>query len=81
MNARRATSRVFAAVLLAAKLDLSYFRAHPFTGTCPTAYGSESIYRFRGVSRSLPSCTYDLGGVEAVQLADRLLGTLRPAHR
>jgi hypothetical protein len=62
-------------------LDAKYLRAHPFVGTCPTAYdGSESVYRFRGFPRSLASCTYDLRGVEAVRLAERLLGTLRPAH-
>jgi hypothetical protein len=63
-------------------LDATYLRDHPFAGTCPTAYdGSESIYRFRGFSRSLASCTYDLRGVEAVRLAERLLGGLRPARR
>ena len=63
-------------------LDTRYFRAHPFAGTCPTAYdGSESIYRFRGFSRPLASCTYDLRGVEAVRLAERLLGTLRLTRR
>jgi hypothetical protein len=61
------------------RLDLSYLRAHPFKGTCPTAYdGSESIYRLRGFPRSVASCTYDLRGVEAVQIADRLLDTLKP---
>jgi hypothetical protein len=63
-------------------LDAKYFRTHPFAATCPTAYdGSESIYRFRGFPRPLPSCTYDLHGVEAVRLAERLLRTLRPTHR
>jgi hypothetical protein len=61
------------------KLDLAYLRAHPFTGTCPIAYdGQEAIYRFRGFPRALPGCTYDLRGVEAVRLVERLLGTLRP---
>jgi hypothetical protein len=61
------------------RLDLAYLRAHPFKGTCPTAYdGQESIYRFRGFARSLPGCTYDLRGVEAVRLVERLIGTLRP---
>jgi hypothetical protein len=59
------------------KLDLSYLRAHPFTGTCPVAYdGSESIYRFRGFARALPSCTFDLRGVEAVRLTETLLRRL-----
>ena len=63
-------------------LDASYLRAHPFAGTCPTAYdGSESIYRFRAFPRTLASCTFDLRGVEAVRLAERLLGTLRPTRR
>ena len=63
-------------------LDAKYLRAHPFAGTCPTAYdGSESIYHFRGVPRALASCTYDLRGVAAVRLVERLLGTLRPTRR
>jgi hypothetical protein len=64
------------------KLDMRYLRAHPFTGTCPTAYdGQESIYRFRGFPRALPGCTYDLRGVEAVRIVDRLLATLKPTQR
>jgi len=60
-------------------LDLASIRAHPFTGTCPVAYdGTESIYRFRGVSLALASCTYDLRQVQAVRLTERLLATLRP---
>jgi hypothetical protein len=63
------------------RLEAKYLRAHPFAGTCPTAYdGSESIYRFRGFPRTLASCTFDLRGVEAVRVAERLLGTLRPRH-
>jgi hypothetical protein len=59
-------------------LDLAYLRTHPFRGTCPTAYdGSETIYRFRGFSTTIRSCTYDVRGIRAVQLADRLLGTLK----
>ena len=64
-----------------AGLDAGYLRAHPFTGTCPTAYdGSESVYRFRGFPRTLAACTFDLRGVEAVRVAERLLGTLRPSR-
>jgi len=60
-------------------LNMPYLRAHPFTGTCPIAYdGSESIYRFRGFSRPLASCTYDLRGVRAVRITERLLVTLEP---
>jgi hypothetical protein len=72
-----------AALLRAVRtLDARYLRAHPFAGTCPIAYdGNESIYRFRGFPRALASCTYDLRGVEAVRLAERLLGTLRPTRR
>ena len=63
-------------------LDLKDIRAHPFHGTCPTAYdGTESIYRFRGFPSALASCTYDLRRVEAVRIVERLLGTLRPARR
>jgi hypothetical protein len=47
-----------------------------FTGTCPIAYdGQELTYRFRG-KRALRSCTYDLRGVRAVLLVDRLLASL-----
>ena len=61
------------------QIDVAYLHAHPFKGTCPMAYdGQESIYRFRGFARSLPGCTYELRGVEAVRLAERLLRTLRP---
>jgi len=58
------------ALLPAVKLlNLPYLRAHPFTGTCPTAYdGSASIYVFRGFARRLPSCTYDVRGVRAVRI-------------
>jgi hypothetical protein len=64
------------------RLDSQYLQAHPFAGTCPTAYdGSESLYRFRGFPRVLASCTSDLRGVAAVRLAERLFATLRPAHR
>jgi hypothetical protein len=63
------------------RLDAKYLQAHPFVGTCPTAYdGSESIYRFRGFPRSLASCTSDLRGVDAVRLAERF-ATLRPKHQ
>jgi hypothetical protein len=63
------------------QLDLGYLRSHPFRGTCPIAYdGIESIYRFRGFPRVLASCKYDLRGVRAVRLVDRLLATLKPAH-
>jgi hypothetical protein len=61
------------------KLEMASIRAHPFTGTCPIAYdGTESIYRFRGFSQPLASCTYDLRGVPAVRLTERLLATLKP---
>jgi hypothetical protein len=68
------------ALLRAVKLlSVPSLRAHPFTGTCPTAYdGSESIYAFRGFTRRLPSCTYDLRGVRAVRITERLLATLKP---
>jgi hypothetical protein len=80
---RRLETRERSALLRAIHaLDAQYLRAHPFAGTCPTAYdGSESIYRFRGFPRALASCTYDLRGVQAVRLTERLLGTLRPIGR
>jgi hypothetical protein len=60
-------------------LDPAYLAAHPFRGNCPVAVdGQESIYRFRGFSRPLASCKYDLRGVRAVQLVERLLATLKP---
>jgi hypothetical protein len=76
---RRLTRSARAELLRAiAKLDTAYLRAHPFTGTCPTASdGAESIYRFRGFARAFGSCTYDLRGVQAVRLTDRLLATLK----
>ncbi len=62
-----------------AALNRPYLRAHPFRGTCPTASdGIESIYRFRGFAPILASCTYDLHGVQAVRLTERLLAKLRP---
>jgi hypothetical protein len=64
------------------KVELGYLRAHPFTGTCPIAYdGSESIYRLRGFARPLASCHFDLRGVAAVRLAERIFGSLRPKQR
>ena len=60
-------------------LDASYLRSHPFTGTCPTAYdGAESIYRFAGFPMRIASCTFDVRRVKAVQVAERLLSTLKP---
>jgi hypothetical protein len=62
-----------------AALNRPYLRAHPFRGPCPTVSdGIESIYRFRGFAPTLASCTYDLRGVRAVQLTERLLAKLRP---
>jgi hypothetical protein len=64
-----------------ARLDLGYLRTHPFEGTCPTASdGTESVYRLRGFPRALPSCTYDLRGVQAVRQTERLLETLKRAR-
>ena len=46
---------------------------------CPTAYdATESIYRFRGFARDVASCTYDVRGVKAVIVTDRLLAKLKP---
>ena len=54
---RRLTPAERAALLSAiAKLDVRYFRAHPFKGTCPTAYDAqESVYSFRGFPRPGPA--------------------------
>jgi hypothetical protein len=60
-------------------LDAGYLRKHPFNGTCPIAYdGTEAIYRFRGFVPSIPACKYDVRGIRAVRLTERLLATLKP---
>lgn len=57
-----------------AAIDMRDVRDHPFTGVCPSAYdGTEAIYRFRGPTPVLRSCTYDLGRVTAVRLLERFL--------
>ena len=78
-EARRLRAGERAAILRAIKaLNSVDLRANPFKGTCPTAYdGQESIYRFRHFARPLASCHYDLRGVVAVRLTERLLATLR----
>ena len=59
-------------------LDAAYLRRHPFRGTCPTAYDApESVYRFRGFTPSIPACRYDVRGLQAVRLTERLLATLK----
>jgi hypothetical protein len=64
------------------ELDVSYLRKHPFTGACPTiSDGPESTYRFRGFVPRIPACTYDVRGIRAVRLTDRLLGSLEPKPR
>ena len=64
------------------ELDAAYLRRHPFTGTCPMASdGQESIYRFRGFVPSIPSCKYDVSGIRAVRLTERLLVTLKHKAR
>ena len=76
---RHALGKTERASLLAAigEIEPIYLRAHPFRGVCPTAYdGQESIYRFRGFDTRLPSCTYDLRGVRAVTLVNRLISQL-----
>jgi hypothetical protein len=61
------------------ELDTGYLRRHPFRGACPTVYdGPESVYRFRGFASSLPACKYDVRGIPAVRLTERLLATLEP---
>jgi hypothetical protein len=75
---RRLTSSERRALVRAiAALDLAAIRQHPFHGTCPIADdGQESVYRFRGFSTPLASCTFDLERVPAVRLAARLIATL-----
>ena len=64
------------------ELDPAYLRRHPFTGTCPIASdGQESIYRFRGFVPSIPSCRYDVSGMPAVRITERLLATLKHKPR
>jgi hypothetical protein len=74
---RRLTRRERAELLYAiAQISPAYLRAHPFRGTCPVAYdGQESIYRFRGFRKPLASCAYELGGLEAVRVTERLLAS------
>jgi hypothetical protein len=73
-TARRSLIRAIAG------LDAAYLRSHPFKGTCPLAYDApESIYRFRGFTPSIPSCKYDVRGLQAVRLTERLLSTLKGA--
>jgi hypothetical protein len=63
------------------KLDVAYLRSHPFKGTCPTAYDAQkSTYRFRGFAPAVAECTYDVRGIEAVRLTERLLATLKFAR-
>ena len=63
--------------LTAAISQLNPASLPPFAGTCPIAYdGQERHYRFRG-KRELHSCTNDLRKVKAVQLADRLIASLK----
>jgi hypothetical protein len=63
-----------------AALRIVAVRAHPFKGTCPTAFdGQELVYRFRGFPYPLASCKYDLRRVHAVAITDALLVTLK--HR
>jgi hypothetical protein len=80
---RRLTHAERASLLRAiGALDLRYLRSHPFEGVCPTATdGPETIYRFRGFPHRLATCTYDLEGVRAVELTDRLLAALKPIRR
>ncbi len=76
---RRALKKPDRARLLSAigQINADHLRTHPFLGTCPTSLdGRESIYRFRGFGRQLASCTYDLSGVTAVSLVNRLIGQL-----
>jgi hypothetical protein len=37
--------------------------------------GQESVYRFRGFAPSIPSCKYDVRGIRAVRLTERLLAS------
>ena len=80
----RALSPALRRLLLSAihVLDPAYLRRHPFTGICPIASdGQESIYRFRGFVPSIPSCRYDVSGISAVRLTERLLATLKHKPR
>jgi hypothetical protein len=57
-----------------ARIDLTDVRAHPFTGTRPTAYdGSEAVYRFQSITTALASCTWDLERVPAVRIFERII--------
>ena len=73
---RRALTKAERAQLLNAigQIRAEYLRQHPFRGQCPTSLdGLESVYRFRGFATPLASCIYDLSGVRAVTLVNRLI--------
>jgi hypothetical protein len=64
-----------------ARISPAYLRAHPFRGTCPVAYdGAQSIYRFRGFRTPLATCDYELEGLQAVRVTERLLASLQRAR-
>jgi hypothetical protein len=78
-GARRLERRERAVLLRAMrKLNVRYFRRHP--GTC-LIDGPVTSYRFRGFPLELNSCRHNLRGIEAVQIVDWLLATLKPARR
>lgn len=59
------------------QIKADYLRKHPARGLCSTVADlPEVIYRFREYGRPLASCTYDLSGVRAVTLVNRLIRQL-----
>ena len=56
------------------QIKAAYLRKHPARGLCSAVPDlPELIYRFRGYGRPLASCTYDLSGVRAVTIVNRLI--------
>ena len=59
------------------QIKADYLRKHPARGLCSAVTDlPEVIYRFRGYGQPLASCTYDLSGVRAVTIVNRLISQL-----
>ena len=59
------------------QIKADYLRKHPARGLCSAVPDlPEVIYRFRGYGQPLASCTYDLSGVRAVTIVNRLMSQL-----
>lgn len=62
------------------QINADYLRKHPAGDLCSAVADlPEVTYRFRGYGRPLASCTYDLRGVRAVTIVNRLISQLEPS--